>query len=1018
DEAARGRAGGAFAGTPVYAAPERLRGGDGDRLGPQTDVYSLGVTLYELLTLHAPFAGNTTDEVLRRIESGDLPDLRRQAPHVSSDLATVVQKAMETDPRHRYATAGEFADDLARLLRYEPVRARPAGPVRRFAKLLRRNRRVVTAGVAGAVVVAAALWPFVAHARANEVARREAAALLQQARTSLLSPASLHTAWTRALAGSGQQPLLDDATRGTHLEALEQVVTRYDAVLATWSGEAGARAERDAVQTALATIRARRVPLPEPGTLATDDEPAGAPGDAFGGGLSAFLVGDSATCRSRWQSLGPAFEDHPLLNACRALQLANDGFAEQAYPRLFHATRAFPAASALALAMATAALDMGDTELAEEWLGRTPEQTGNRIAARRRRLLAADLSAARGDVTTAAAVYRELSASDGSDPIPRQRIAALALQRGDATTARRLLERILARWPDQATARLQLAELDLQQRRLAAYLAHVRWVLALDRRRVPSAAAHRFEAIVRFGGLDALLDDAAGHPARISPRRTALPLGNWLPVGCCAAIETAMRTVAVVDRYREQMQAVDPRPIGTWLRTAWTSALALPALTETLPFGVRIAILAGLPATFGSATDLATSVSAPFVRILGDEARIFQPPWIVRPHPEARGVAYAQQLVRAGDIDGDTLQDLCIAHSGGSGESATARIEIRSLNDGELLRTILDTDGDRSFARGLDVVTDVDGDGCQDLAIGSPAASAEGGRGGVELRSGRTGAELWRRLGDTPRFGEAVAALSDFDGDGCADVLVGVPNSDPHGRGRAVVCSGRDGAILGEFAPEDATAAFGRVVAALGDVDGDGRSDFLVTGTDGNAPGYAAVCSGRDLESLAKFAEESPLEDFGADAVGIGDVDEDGHADFAIAAPAYTGRAGRAGRVLLISGRDGSLFRVIAGEHRGECFGMALCALPHWLRDSRPALAISAFRGGPTGRGYVRVFDAATGDPLQTIAGNPSVNLFGGTLVDLGDRDGDGLRDLGIPLQTRDGLAGMFAISFAMTRPR
>src|SRR5262249_58697485 len=88
----------ASAGTPLYAAPERLRDGD-EGLDCRADVYSLGVTLYEAITLAPPYEGRSTNEVLRRIERGRLPPLRARAPNVSHDLQTVLEKAMEPEPR-------------------------------------------------------------------------------------------------------------------------------------------------------------------------------------------------------------------------------------------------------------------------------------------------------------------------------------------------------------------------------------------------------------------------------------------------------------------------------------------------------------------------------------------------------------------------------------------------------------------------------------------------------------------------------------------------------------------------------------------------------------------------------------------------------------------------------------------------------------------------------------------------------------------------------------------------------
>ncbi|MCR9245680.1 MAG: protein kinase [bacterium] len=1014
----------AFAGTPVYAAPERLRGGDHE-VGPQTDIYSLGVTLYELLTQEQPALGNTTDEVLRRIERGDLQPLHQVAPHIPADLATIVQKAMETDPRHRFATADELADDLERLLAFEPIHARPAGPGRRFVKFLRRNRRVVTAGVVGAILVAGTIWPIAAHAEAQSTARARSADELHAARTSLLSPASLHTAWTVAFGGSSHQPLQNERTRTAHLAALEATVKRYDEALAIWPHDTGANREREAVAAALRIVRQRDSRVQPPSTP-TDTTKRTSATERFANGLTAFLIGDTNGCRSCWQELEAhnEFTDHPLLASCRALQLANEGRPERAYPRLFHATRTFPEATALELATAAAALELGDPALAENLLAKPAEQSDNHIAATRRELLRADLLATNGDHDQAAAIYRDLSARDVSDPLPRERLARLALGTGDPLLARRLLERLLQQHPDRASARLQLARLDLEQRQLPAYLAHVRFALSRDHSRLPPAARRLFAEIVRFGGLDALLTRADRlEPSRASAR---LPLRHWLPTAE-PGIRRVLELLRIVDRTAQSIHLVDERPVGRTLRTIWITTLRLPQLTLRLPLAVQVTLVAAPPLLLDRPTNWLAEQVLPFQRILGNRAFVVQPEALVPFGLEPRNLAFARHLVTATDIDGDTLRDFCIVHPNQNG-TGQGRIEVRSASDGTLLRTVPASNRER-FGSGFTTIGDVDGDACDDLLIGIPANPADGsdlgsGRTGapangrVELHSGRTGEVLWTRDSDHPRFGESLAMLTDLDGDDVNDFLVGAPSTVTDRSGRAFVCSGLDGAVLRTIAPRITNPSFGAAVANPGDIDGDGVADLMVTGNSGNAPGYAGIWSGASGTQLQTFTEQSTLEDFGTNAVGLGDLDGDGHDEFAIAAPAYTGRDRLPGRVLVLDGKSGTLRYELRGEAPGESFGMALCTLPHWRADGRPALAVSAFRGGPTGRGYVRIFDAATGAPLQTVAANPSVRLFGHALADLGDRDGDGLRDLGLALILVNDACGVWSISFAMTQPR
>jgi serine/threonine protein kinase/Flp pilus assembly protein TadD len=136
----------------------------------RTDVYSLGATLYELLTLEPAVAGNDRQELLRQIAFEEPPPPRRVNKGTPVELGTITLKAMEKNPADRYATAKELADDLRRWLAEEPIRARPAGVVRRLRKWGRRHRAAVAA--AAALVVALLLLGGVALWR--ELARRDA----------------------------------------------------------------------------------------------------------------------------------------------------------------------------------------------------------------------------------------------------------------------------------------------------------------------------------------------------------------------------------------------------------------------------------------------------------------------------------------------------------------------------------------------------------------------------------------------------------------------------------------------------------------------------------------------------------------------------------------------------------------------------------------------------------------------------------------------------------------------------
>ena len=147
---------GMVVGTPRYMAPEQAEARTHD-IGPATDVYALGVILYEMLTGRTPFQADSDRSVLNQIVTREPTPLRQLRPGVTRDLEAVCLKCLAKDPGRRYPTAAALAADLRRFLAGESTTARPAGPLLRLGKKVRRRR----AALAGAVLILAgvlSLW--------------------------------------------------------------------------------------------------------------------------------------------------------------------------------------------------------------------------------------------------------------------------------------------------------------------------------------------------------------------------------------------------------------------------------------------------------------------------------------------------------------------------------------------------------------------------------------------------------------------------------------------------------------------------------------------------------------------------------------------------------------------------------------------------------------------------------------------------------------------------------------------
>ena len=375
--------------------------------------------------------------------------------------------------------------------------------------------------------------------------------------------------------------------------------------------------------------------------------------------------------------------------------------------------------------------------------------------------------------------------------------------------------------------------------------------------------------------------------------------------------------------------------------------------------GIQDALIGapGEAASDGTLSGRVHSISA----TTGARIHSFEPP---APSP---GDRFGTSVAASGDLDEDEIGDVLVGAPGAGPLAEEGRAYVYSGASGSLLFELASPNAvaDGRFGQSVARVNDIDGDAISDLLVGAPGETVSDGldaftgAGRVHLFSGASGDFLFSIAPADPQtgmaFGSVVDGGNDYDGDGVADLIIGVPGADLDlttgivtDAGQVRIYSGTIGALIRTFLSTTPTplARLGRSLSRVGDRDGDESGDVLV-----GERGKALISSGTDGTLALKLDDpsESSDADFGRAVAGTGDVDGDARLDLAVSAPEADvdgagGAIADAGRLYILSSASGASLLAVESlkPETGGAFGDTVIRLGDVSGDNVPDLLVGA----------------------------------------------------------------------------
>ncbi len=435
------------------------------------------------------------------------------------------------------------------------------------------------------------------------------------------------------------------------------------------------------------------------------------------------------------------------------------------------------------------------------------------------------------------------------------------------------------------------------------------------------------------------------------------------------------------------------------------SALPLPAVARRAPLRSRAAALVLIAGAV-----IATRPSAP-AQVLGGLWKSFGE----HAHPAERA-EFGRALAPFPDLDGDGCRELLVGAPGGMGHrDPPGEILLLSGRTGTLLWSHGSTVGGSRFGAAVAVGSDLDGDLVREAYVVEPWFDLGGTvTGRVHALSGSDGQTIWTTdlPGPLSRLSSPFVAVDDLNGDGIIDLACGDLYASGW-QGAVHLISGADGSVLLSILGGSNDDSFGYSLARCEDADGDGLADLLVGIPDLGAsrPGTVELRSSASGGVIAAYPGIAAGDEFGRSVAGLPDLDGDGFPELFVGAPrAPAGPWAEAGQAVLLSGASGVHLSSYEGERDGGSFGSSVGLAGDLDGDGSRELLIGAVPDNS---------DAAelwvihrSGHRYLVLRDGLETRSLGSSFADAGDLDGDGLDDFatGAPNSDRGGFTRAGAV--------